>query len=433
MPSSTQPEVLDIAIIGSGPGGLSAGIALSKLPNVYVRIFEKASAISDLGGGISINHNGWKVLEYLGARKAVTGASTVPTVQRNAYTGEVVDPGFKHDPNDLYQARRTRRSRLQNALYAEVPKDIVHFNKKLVTLENLEEKGVRLIFADGSQTTADIVVGGDGIRSVVRQHIYPDYKINYVGSVGWRTLVPVSAISHIPDISLTVTNWWRGAGSAIYMSPVDELSNLEHMEVSCRSVNEPEVPGETVSWGKPVGNEKVLSRFQDYYPRMVEVLKQVPEGGWKEFSGYAGPFIENLTGWDKLVLIGDASHPSGGGFGSGSAFAMEDSWILARSIEYSRTISGGLADALRIYNSIRAPYYKKMFEFRETQQLSLQKSGQKSREGFNERLRELMSKDGLGGRRSSEFLEFVYGSDVEKVWKEYLEKENASRSGKFSS
>lgn len=73
------------------------------------------------------------------------------------------------------------------------------------------------------------------------------------------------------------------------------------------------------------------------------------------------------------------------------------------------------------------------FEFRETQQLSLQKSGQKSREGFNKRLRELMSKDGLGGRRSSEFLEFVYGSDVEKVWKEYLEKENASRSGKFSS
>jgi salicylate hydroxylase len=85
MPSSTQPEVLDIAIIGSGPGGLSAGIALSKLPNVYVRIFEKASAISDLGGGISINHNGWKVLEYLGARKAVTGASTVPTVQRWAF------------------------------------------------------------------------------------------------------------------------------------------------------------------------------------------------------------------------------------------------------------------------------------------------------------------------------------------------------------
>lgn len=85
MPSSTQPEVLSIAIIGSGPGGLSAGIALSQLPNVYVRIFEKAPAISDLGGGISINHNGWKVLEYLGARKAVTGAATVPTVQRCAF------------------------------------------------------------------------------------------------------------------------------------------------------------------------------------------------------------------------------------------------------------------------------------------------------------------------------------------------------------
>lgn len=93
---------------------------------------------------------------------------------RNAYTGEIVDPGFKHNPNDLYQAQRTRRSRLQNALYAEVPKDIVHFNKKLVTLENIEEKGVRLVFADGSQTTADLVVGGDGIRSVsyTPLHIY---------------------------------------------------------------------------------------------------------------------------------------------------------------------------------------------------------------------------------------------------------------------
>jgi hypothetical protein len=40
-----------------------------------------------------------------------------------------------------------------------------------------------------------------------------------------------------------------------------------------------------------------------------EVLKQVPAGQWKEFSAFAGPGLEKLTAWDKVVLIGDASHP----------------------------------------------------------------------------------------------------------------------------
>jgi salicylate hydroxylase len=55
-----------------------------------------------------------------------------------------------------------------------------------------------------------------------------------------------------------------------------------------------------------------------------------------------------------------------GGFGSGSAFAMEDSWTLARAIEYARSVAGSdaspsvVAEALRIFNEIRKPYYKAM-------------------------------------------------------------------------
>ena len=45
---------------------------------------------------------------------------------------------------------------------------------------------------------------------------------------------------------------------------------------------------------------------------MIEALSQVPEGDWKEFALFSGPCIENITGWDKVVLIGDASHPLAG-------------------------------------------------------------------------------------------------------------------------
>lgn len=49
-----------------------------------------------------------------------------------------------------------------------------------------------------------------------------------------------------------------------------------------------------------------------------------------------------------------------GAFGSGAAFAMQDGWILARAIEYSRTTSQPLAKALEIFDEIRSPYYHKM-------------------------------------------------------------------------
>jgi salicylate hydroxylase len=61
-----------------------------------------------------------------------------------------------------------------------------------------------------------------------------------------------------------------------------------------------------------------------------------------------------------VVLIGDASHPLSGAFGSGAAFALEDAWILARSIEYSRAVGADLSHALEIFDSIRSPYYARM-------------------------------------------------------------------------
>jgi salicylate hydroxylase len=88
-------------------------------------------------------------------------------VYRNGYTGEIVSS--REEFSDIptkFGAIRVRRTRLQAALAAQVPKGIIQFNKKLVSLQNLESEGVRLRFQDGTETTADLVVGGDGIRSV---------------------------------------------------------------------------------------------------------------------------------------------------------------------------------------------------------------------------------------------------------------------------
>ena len=68
-PPST--DVLRIAIIGGGPAGLGAAIALSALPDVRITLYEKARELREVGAGISIGYNCWKVLELLGAAEGV--------------------------------------------------------------------------------------------------------------------------------------------------------------------------------------------------------------------------------------------------------------------------------------------------------------------------------------------------------------------------
>lgn len=58
-----------IAIIGAGPGGLGAAIALSEVSNVKVTIYEQARELREVGAGISVGANTWRVLRVLGAEQ----------------------------------------------------------------------------------------------------------------------------------------------------------------------------------------------------------------------------------------------------------------------------------------------------------------------------------------------------------------------------
>lgn len=77
-----EPKLLRVAIVGGGPAGLGAAIALSALPNVEVAIYEKAQELREVGAGIQIGFNAWKVLGLLDAAHKVTGHLANPVVYR---------------------------------------------------------------------------------------------------------------------------------------------------------------------------------------------------------------------------------------------------------------------------------------------------------------------------------------------------------------
>ncbi|KAL4924244.1 FAD-dependent oxidoreductase [Aspergillus undulatus] len=326
-----QPSI-SIAIIGGGPGGLGTAIALSELPFVSVKLYEQAPKPREVGAGSSIGRNAWNVLNLLGAAEGIRGGKLGYSWQRNGRTCEPVnldsdssealaDEQAEEDPR--YAAIRARRTRLQAALLEKVPAGTIQFGKNVVSMRDLgADQGVWLGFRDGTDTTADYVVGADGIRS---------------GTLAFPVLIPISSIDHIKDIP-TSNGWWHGLNSHLYFARVDDESEKEPQlcEITIRSYNEPVTPDRAATWAIPATNERLSLDFghaQEYNPRIQELLKAVPEGTRREFAMVAGPCLQEITAWGKVALIGDASHPLSGAFGSGAAFAMEDGWILARTLE----------------------------------------------------------------------------------------------------
>jgi len=97
-------------------------------------------------------------------------------------TGEVVKEQPPSAQPSRYQPQRVRRTRLQSALKAQVPEGTIQLKKRLLSLVDVEG-GVKLYFEDGTEHFAHLVVGGDGIRSVVREQTFPGHTIKFTGEL----------------------------------------------------------------------------------------------------------------------------------------------------------------------------------------------------------------------------------------------------------
>ncbi|KAI1843029.1 hypothetical protein JX266_010718 [Neoarthrinium moseri] len=424
---------LKIAVVGGGPGGLATAIALSKIPNVEVTIYEQASLLREVGAGISIGQNTWNVLELLGVADTLkSGHETWTVLNMNGRSGEELLRREKPLVPSIRAPIRTQRTALQSALLAHVKPGVIQLSKKLTSIVDRGEEGVELNFSDGTNVMADLVVGADGIRSVVRDSAWPSYELKFTGTTIWRTLLPWDAVKDL-DPRFEITGWWHTPTTHVYFSPVGEGL----WEIACRAWHDPATHSASkVSWGVPVTNEHVESHFtvrpsfstlldtdfvrektdktKEYLPEIREALARVPTDGWREFAAFAGPELSKLTAWDsKVVLVGDSSHALSGAFGSGAGFAIEDGWVLAQALSYFRN---DRRKALHLFDEIRLPYYARMYAHLEEQStLRAAKLKTLGNPTYDERVTNKIISD--GGKDMS----WIYGNDIGAVWKKKAE------------
>ncbi|KAI1490227.1 hypothetical protein F5X96DRAFT_637401 [Biscogniauxia mediterranea] len=408
MAIDTSIRQLKVAIVGGGPGGLATAIALSKIPNVKVTIYEQASVLREAGAGISIGTNTWNVLELLGVADSLTSWHETWTVlNMNGRSGKEVHRREKSRDSAERPPIRTQRTKLQSALLAHIDPEILQLSKKLVRMFDLGDVGVELHFQDGSTTTADLVVGADGIRSVVRDTAWPGYEIKFTGTTIWRTLLPWDDVKDL-NPTFKITGWWHSPTTHVYFSPVGDGL----WEIASRAWHDPAIHGASkVSWGVPVDNAHVESHFTEYLPEIREALSRVPPGNWREFAAFAGPELAELTAWDsKVVLVGDSSHALSGAFGSGAGFAMEDGWVLAQALAH---FGNDRRRALALFNTIRVPYYSRMYAHLAAEAArraaKLREIGNPS---YDERVEAKIITDGGSA------MAWIYDNDIGAVWSE---------------
>ena len=168
-----EDSQLKIAIVGAGIAGLTAAIALRKHPSIHVELYDKATELKEIGASIALGPNGLRTLERLGLHNAISdeisfrGPSNIPMIYRHWKTNEIVGKDMNDNVTEhLHCTARYHRGHLHRSLLENVPRDIIHLRKRLVSAKADPNEGVVLDFKDGTLVTADILVGADGLHSV---------------------------------------------------------------------------------------------------------------------------------------------------------------------------------------------------------------------------------------------------------------------------
>ena len=250
--------------------------------------------------------------------------------------------GMREGPHIVSVSARDvgiHRADLQAILSAAVGLDRIQLRKHLVDIDDTGARAL-LRFDDGSTTEADLVVGADGARSVVRRWMLGYDDALYSGCSGFRGIVPMEKLPSLPDP--TALQFWIGPGGHLLHYP------MGNGHINFLLVERHPTPWPRRDWVMRATEGEQLRRFGGWHPAVVETITATP------ISDRWGLFHRPPLGrWTRgrVTLLGDAAHQLAPHHGQGANQSVEDAVVLAACL--GEAGSGALNDALERYEKLR--------------------------------------------------------------------------------
>ncbi|MES2929905.1 MAG: FAD-dependent monooxygenase [Pseudomonadota bacterium] len=333
-----------IAIVGAGPGGLSALIALSQA-GFDVRLFERQPEIKAMGGAVLLNLPVMCILRSYGIDLENFGATASSEFRTSKGRLRFRIP-FSEDAQKKAGLPGWNYGMLRSSLYARMlplaPAGSIIPGHRFVRFTE-EGEAVRLHFENGSTWDADLLIAADGNRSPVMQQVLGDLGLFHLGLqvwLGWchADSLPrdVSMIMHSSDTQFgfhpilhdgqPAWEWWmveRCAKDNLFQGDVGE-----HLQRRLKG------------WAEPV-------------PTLMAATDMGKVFRWELFNR---PLLKQWT-YGRVTALGDAVHPTSPYAGYGAGMAIEDGYFLGRFLRgVDLSDQAALAAALARYEAQRVDY-----------------------------------------------------------------------------
>ena len=332
---------MKISIIGGGIGGLATANALLK-KGFNVQVYERAKALRPIGAGLSLTPNGLNSLnaiqpEIVEALKQAGSQANTLTLKRN--TGEVISSKQMTVLQQYGQPMlNIQWSHLQAILSSLLPPDMIHLNHQCISFEQ-QKSGVEAYFENGKIVESDLLIGADGINSIVRQKLIGDGSPIYAGRMSWRGVIQYSHEFLSANASTLIM---AADGKNFLLIDLGE----GYIFWSAGALLADDAICQTATDSKA----RVLGIFAGWTEPVEAILNATPEEDIIE-----RPICDRtpLTSWSqgRVTLLGDAAHPVVPSLGQGANTAFEDAYELAECLG----VEPSIAEALNAYERRRIP------------------------------------------------------------------------------
>ena len=343
---------MKICIVGAGIGGCVAALSLARCGH-DIEVYETVPQLSPLGVGINLLPHAVQVLERLGLSRLLEslGVATRELVYFNRHGqriwGEPRGRFAGYPVPQISIHRGVLQMELLKAVQACLGADRVRTGHRFVSVEGNGPVRARFMTTDGPITVdADMLIGADGIHSMLRQQRYPQEGLpRYGGRILWRATS--RARPFLSGASMIMAGHQQRKFVAYPISAVasDGLQTINWIaELSME-----QMPGRE-EWNKEVDRGVFAGQFANWQFEWLDV-PQLIAGAERV---YEFPLVDRdpLPAWSfgATTLLGDAAHPMYPIGSNGASQAILDVDALVRSLgdNHRATIALARYEATRL-------------------------------------------------------------------------------------